>query len=262
MDRHLGVVGAGLHHDVAAGASGLEIIAGEVRQVDQGVRAASVQAEAGLPVFLEQARAEPEGEGELSGPKVQGLARVLRRRVVGAVDGAAAARAAPRGHRRGRCSPVLQEPDELCAVLRDDVERCNVKAVLGRRDDAGLAVTVEGDDVAGRRQRSSRCLDGVVAEETRRQPGDGARAAGASEGQESAAGQPAAGETTVPGGGRCRRSCSGRWLRRAGVGRLAGAAAEGATAHRTTADVSLASGSPRASTREASCWTWAWLSWL
>ena len=48
VDCHLRVVGAGLHHDVAAGASGLEIIAGEVRQVDEGVRAASVQAEAGL----------------------------------------------------------------------------------------------------------------------------------------------------------------------------------------------------------------------
>ena len=94
MDGHLGVVGAGLHHDVAAGASGLEVVAGEVRQVDQGVRAASLESEAGLAVLLEQAGAEPEGEGELAGPEVQGLARVLGRGVVGAVDGAAAARAA------------------------------------------------------------------------------------------------------------------------------------------------------------------------
>ena len=262
VDCHLRVVGAGLDHDVAAGASGLEIIAGEVRQVDECVRAASVQAEAGLAVLLEQARAEPEGEGELSGPQVQGLARVLGRGVVGAVDGARAARAAPGGHRLGGSGPVLQEPDELGAVLGDDVESCNVKAVLGRRDDAGLAVAVERDDVAGRRERSGRCLDGVVAEEACGQSGDGAGAARPCEGQ-----QPTAGQPTFPRGGGRRRGCASvsrcaSGFRGAAVGRVTGAAAEGAAAHRTTAEVSLASGSPKASTREASCWTSAWLSSL
>ena len=88
VDSHLRIVGAGLDDDVAAAAVGLQVIAGEVRQVDQGVGAAAVQAKAGLAVLLEQARAEAKREGEFAGAQAQGLARVLRRRVVGAVDGA------------------------------------------------------------------------------------------------------------------------------------------------------------------------------
>ena len=91
-----------------------------------------------------------------------------------------------------------------------------MKAVLGRRDDAGLAVTVEGDDVAGLCHRGGRGLDGVVAEEASGQAGDGARAAGACEGQEPAAGQPALSRT-----GGCRRRGHGGGSRRLGWFRCA-----------------------------------------
>jgi hypothetical protein len=62
-----------------------------------------------------------------------------------------------------------------------------VQAVLGRRDDASLAVSVEGDGIVGRNQWSGRCRDGVVAEETCGQACDGTASAG--QGQETAAGQ-------------------------------------------------------------------------
>ena len=59
-------------------------------------------------------------------------------------------------------------------------------------------------------------------------------------------------------GGRIRR-CLGSGTRCPGVGRTA---AERAAGHSTTAAVRWDSGSPRASTRAASCWTWSWLSSL
>ena len=38
VERHLRVVGAGLHRDVAAGARGLQLVAVEFRQVDERLR--------------------------------------------------------------------------------------------------------------------------------------------------------------------------------------------------------------------------------
>ena len=56
VDGHLGIVGAGLDHDVAAGAAGLEVVAREVRQVDQCPGPPPLEPEAGLAVLLEQRR--------------------------------------------------------------------------------------------------------------------------------------------------------------------------------------------------------------
>ena len=84
--------------------------------------------------------------------------------LAGAVDRADAAGVAAGGHpgRRGR--PLLQQLDELRAVVGDDVEGGEVQAVLGRGDDAGLVRAVEGDRRTGvrwpvpgaRRRRSAR----------------------------------------------------------------------------------------------------------
>ena len=72
MHGHLGIVGAGLDHQVPSGARFLQVVAREMRQVDQGSRPPACQAEAGLAVLLEQRRAETERQrqpGPRSGPE-------------------------------------------------------------------------------------------------------------------------------------------------------------------------------------------------
>ena len=126
--------------------------------------------------------------------EAQGLTGVLRRGVVGAIDGAGGYRPPSLAHRLGGGGPVLQEPDELCTVLRDDVEGCNVKAVLGRRGDAGLAVAVKGTMSPGAAVRGRRGDSVSLPKQARRQAGHGARAAEPRQGQ-----QPPAGQAECPG---------------------------------------------------------------
>jgi hypothetical protein len=64
VHRHLRVVGAGLDAQVAAAAVGVERVAGEVREVHQGLGALARQAEPGLAVLLEQRRPESDGQGQ------------------------------------------------------------------------------------------------------------------------------------------------------------------------------------------------------
>ncbi len=66
VEGHLGVVGARLHAQVPTGQGGFEGVVGEGGQVDQSSRAPSGQPE---PV-VEQAGAEPEGQGELGSGQV------------------------------------------------------------------------------------------------------------------------------------------------------------------------------------------------
>ena len=199
MHRHLGIVGACLHHDVTARATRLQGIAGKVRQVDQGIGPLSVQAKAGLAVLLEQGGAEAECDGEPAGVDVQGLAGVLRRGVVWAVDGAGGSGGPAGGHGLRGGSPVLEEFDDRRTVFDGDVEGRHVEAVLRSGGDPGLAVAEEGDDgiVGGRGCCGGR--QGVVAEQAGGDSGHRSRAAHASQTQKSAAGQ--AGVIAV---GRCR----------------------------------------------------------
>ena len=109
----------------------------------------SVAQRRGLPVgqaeavpavgVAEQRRAEAEGDGQPAGGQADRLAGVVGRQVGGALD-----RRRPRRRRRPRVIrsaasvQALQQRDQLGPRAGRDVERREVQAVLGRRDDAGL----------------------------------------------------------------------------------------------------------------------------
>ncbi len=78
MECDLRIVGAGLHGKIAAGALRLELIAGEPRQLDQRGWPPCGEAVAIMPILLEQARAETEGEGEARGLEAQRFAAIGR----------------------------------------------------------------------------------------------------------------------------------------------------------------------------------------
>ena len=58
----LRIVGAGLHEEIAAGARRRELVAGEIRQIDEGLRPLGAKAVAIAAVLDEQPGAEAEGE--------------------------------------------------------------------------------------------------------------------------------------------------------------------------------------------------------
>ena len=117
-----------------------------------GRRAASPKRS--LPSFLEQAGPEAERDGQPSRRQPEGLAGVLRRGDVRAVDGAELADVAALGHLGRGVGPRLQQRDEVVARLGGHVEGGEVQAVLRGGDDARLVVAVELD--ARRRARRAR----------------------------------------------------------------------------------------------------------
>ncbi len=143
MHGHLWVVRAGLDAQVAAAAGFVEVVARELRQVGQGFGA--VVREVELP---EEGRAEADRERQAGGFEAQGLARVVGGRLGQAAVGTLAHRVSGR-HPPGGLRPVLQQLDELRAVVGRHVERGEVQAVLYRGGDARLVRAVEGDRGSG-----------------------------------------------------------------------------------------------------------------
>ena len=88
----------------------------------------------------------PEAEGDRQPARRQPdrLAGVVGRQVRGALDRADGAGRLAGGHPLGRLGPLLQQRDQLVAVVGGDVERREVQPVLGRGDDAGLVLAAEG----------------------------------------------------------------------------------------------------------------------
>ena len=151
----LGVVGAGLHAQVAPAAGGVEPVAGEVGESRERGRSARRESESvGAVGIGEQRRSEPERDRE--------CARVEPERFTGV---APAGRGRPRRPRRRRWRrgpgssaaaasvQAAEQPRQLVAVVGDHVERGEVQVVLGGGDDAGLVRPVERHGAAVRRTR-------------------------------------------------------------------------------------------------------------
>ena len=141
VERHLRIVGARLDAEIAAGARGVELVAGERRQRRELRRAPGGEAEPVTAVLLEQRRSQAERHGEPGRRQVVGLAGVGRRR------GGRRRPAARRAARRSSGAPPSSRREQLAQVLAvgalDHVERREVQTVLGGRDDPGLVDTVE-----------------------------------------------------------------------------------------------------------------------
>ena len=117
-----------------------------------GLRLAVLEPEPVLAALLEQGRSEAEGQGQSGGGQPERLAGVSRRAVVRQSCAAPDRRA---GRHLGRRSgPGLQQGDQLGAGVGGDVEGSEVQPVLGRGEDAGLVLAVEGvGRVAGSARR-------------------------------------------------------------------------------------------------------------
>ena len=139
VEGDLGVVGAGLHTEVAAAFPLVQLVAGQRRELAQGRRPVAAQAEAAA---LEQARPEAEGDGEAGGKQADRLAGVVGR---GERDVVRIADQLPRGHLGGGPGPLLQQFAQLRTTAVDEVEGGEVEAVLGRGRDPRLVLAVEGD---------------------------------------------------------------------------------------------------------------------
>ena len=131
VERDLRVVGASLHHDVAAGARRVELVARERRQVDRAQRAARRDPEPVLAVAHEQRRPDAERDGEVA-PAPDRSPRRCRR--------AAGARSARRGSGGPPCVIAQRRPSTRAAararprnVALDHVERGEDAAGPGRR---------------------------------------------------------------------------------------------------------------------------------
>ena len=156
MHGDLGVVGARLDAEVAAAALGLQRVALEARQRLERRGPARGQAEAvGAGGIREESGTEAEGDREPARGQAERLARVDRRRVVGASDGPALGDLEALGEAGRGIRPLGEQLDEPVTVeRRRDVERGEVQAVLRGGDDAGLVSAeerVDGCPGAGRR---------------------------------------------------------------------------------------------------------------
>jgi hypothetical protein len=188
---HLGVVGAGLDAEVAVGALRVQLVSGEVRQPDQGLGSTALDPEPVGAVLFEERGAEAEREGQAGRGQTDGLARVIRRRVVVTRRGPVLARTLALGHPgRGR-RPLLEQRHEVLARVGDDVEGGEVQPVLHGGDDPGLVLPVER--VAQRTGRHTARGLGVTSlrQHPARDTGAEAHHSGAGRAQQSTAAEPA-----------------------------------------------------------------------
>jgi hypothetical protein len=145
VHRDLGVLRARLDAEVAARPRRVEPVAGEVRQVGEGLGTAVGEAEAVAAVVVaEQARPEPERDGEAARRQAHGLPGVVGRRLGCPVGGADRAGGQPLRHPFGGEGPGPEQPDQLGTRPGGDVERREVEPVLRRRHDPGLVLATEG----------------------------------------------------------------------------------------------------------------------
>lgn len=149
VHRDLRVVRARLDAQVAAAAGRVEIVAGELRQIDERLRAPVLEAE---PPLGEQGGTEADGQGEPGRLEPQRLAGVVRWCFGETAVRPVADRVTVR-HALGGPRPLLEQRDQLGPVLRRHVERGEVQPVLDGGGDTGLVHTVErhrGAAVRGR----------------------------------------------------------------------------------------------------------------
>ena len=111
VERHLGIVGAGLDAQVTARPRRVEGVPGEGRQVDQGRRAPVGQAEPAV----EQGRPEADGEGEAGGGETEAPRRC---RPAGRTDPAGRATACPAVIRSAASVQVRQQGGQTGPVGR------------------------------------------------------------------------------------------------------------------------------------------------
>jgi len=112
VDRHLGVVGARLDAQVPTGEGGVDLVAGEPRQVGQRGRLLCGQAQ-----LVEEARPHPERQRQVGRGKPQCLTGVGGRGLRVAVDGATGRGLGARCHALGRGCPALQQVDGLRGLV-------------------------------------------------------------------------------------------------------------------------------------------------
>ena len=117
----------------------------------------------------EEARPEPDRQGELGGGEAERLTGIRRRRIGIQPDGAVVDRFVAGGHPLGHAGPLLEHRDHVGPGVGRHVERAEVHPVLGRGDDARLALAAE-------RHRPVQAARGGVGR--RRPPGEGPGARG------------------------------------------------------------------------------------
>ena len=140
VEGDLRIVGAGLHEEIAARSRGNQLVAGEMRQIDEGRRPLRAQAVAVDAVLLEQAEAEAEGHGQARGRQIQHVGGIGLRRVValaGYLDRLALAQ------RRGGVGPLAQQRLDVGALGGREVEDGDIGVSLRRGDDAALMLAPE-----------------------------------------------------------------------------------------------------------------------
>jgi len=151
--HYLGIVRAGLERQVAAGALRDQLIAGEARQVDQGLGSPLGQTEPVLAVFLEQARTETEGERQARDRKPDGRAglhaRLIRVRL-------RIERGRSGSHFRRGVGPGAQQRDQVVALGRRQIEGDEIGVALGRGRDTALMFAPEWLDFGSRSGRACR----------------------------------------------------------------------------------------------------------
>ena len=168
VHRDLRVVRARLHADVAAALGGVEDLVGELRQIGQRGWALVGDTEPVLAVLLEERRPEPDRQCQLRRGQAQRLTGIVRRRVGIAADRPVGHRLLAARHPLGHLGPLLQQSDDVVAIVRRDVERAEVHPVLLRRDDAGLALAAERRPVGA--GRPGRCWPPTPGRRARPRP--------------------------------------------------------------------------------------------
>ncbi len=177
VHRHLRIIGAGLHAEIAVTPFGLQGVAREWRQIRQGRRTQRPKPEPVDTILLEEPRAEADGHRQPARRQVERLPRVVGRRLRVAADRARGAHLEALRHARRRDRPVAQQPLETeSGRVLDDVERGELDVILGRCRDAGLVRPEERID--GRARSAGPAgprHDQLAGQPTHRQPGRAGR---------------------------------------------------------------------------------------
>ena len=166
VEGDLRIVGAGLHVEIAAGARRDQLIAGEMRQVDEAPSASAPEAVAVDAVLLEQAGAEAERHRQprrRQGParRTDRPERRNRRR-----PGISTGLPSLIGARRPRSRP--QQRLDVVALRRREVERGDIGVRLRGRDHAALMRAEERLDRARRAAVVGACGRSAARDRRRR----------------------------------------------------------------------------------------------
>ncbi len=140
VEGDLRIVGAGLDAQVAVGAGRVELVARQRAERRERPRPPRREAEAVAPVLQEDARAQPERDREARRRQADGLASVLRRRVLRARRRPCRA---PDRHLRRGVRPCPEQIAQLAGGRDREVERREHEPVGRRREDPRLVLAVE-----------------------------------------------------------------------------------------------------------------------